>query len=294
MQRRPAIFGNPVEQAVIRPPGSPVIIGNFRVTAAFGVIDDSHPTPHIGVDIGDGKCGSPVIAMCTGKVSMAGGFYGIVRIVWDDDPSYEVAVAHCVNILVKTGDHVTRGQRIASIGGAGGVPCHGHLGCKHNGVEVDIWPLLDQNQEEDVLLGTNPTRLVNKKVTALGDGTRLRAAPATGDTPILETYPKDTVFYVDYFVHGQPVPAGGADGWFGAWGMVDGVAKFGYLHGSIVSGTSDIIPLTTGFTQEQVNAKVAAAVAPYAARITTMKGKTANTRAKATEIIAISDDIAND
>jgi hypothetical protein len=36
-------FGNPVK-GPIRPPGSPFIRGNFRVTARFGQIHADHPT----------------------------------------------------------------------------------------------------------------------------------------------------------------------------------------------------------------------------------------------------------
>jgi murein DD-endopeptidase MepM/ murein hydrolase activator NlpD len=248
------MFGNPVRQAVIRPYNTPSILGDFHVTAMFGVIDASHPVPHEGTDIGDARCGDDALAMCTGRVSMAGGTFGIIRIVWDDDPSYEVAIAHCVNILVKVGDHVARGQKIASIGGAGGFPCHGHLGCKHNGVEIDIWPLLDQNKEEDVLQGTNPRPVENRKVlTSSGaDGLRFRSSPFVKADNILTSLPNGTELHPDFIVDGTKVGVAADPKWYGAWASTPKGREFGYVSVVFCGPASPIE--STGFTQAQLDA----------------------------------------
>jgi murein DD-endopeptidase MepM/ murein hydrolase activator NlpD len=262
-------IGNPVKQAYIRPFGSPSIYGDFRVTAPFGAIDADHKTPHMGVDIGDGRCGSPAIAMVTGKVSYAGGTFGIVRIIWDDDPSYEFAIAHCKLILVKVGDHVARGQQIASIGNTGVTACHGHLGCKHNGVEVDIWPLLDQNQEEGVLQGTNPRPLDNKKVsTSTGsvDGLRFRASPFVKSDNILAMLPNNTELHPDFIVDGTKVGATADPRWYGAWAATPKGREFGYV--SVLFCSTPTAIESTGISQAKYDADIAAAkVAARAAGI---------------------------
>jgi len=144
-------YGNPTV-GYIRPPGSPLIAGNFRVTAAFGVIDPSHPTPHGGVDIGNMKCGDPIFACADGKVTLAGliGDAKVVRIAHPQFPGEETGYAHLATILanIKVGVLVKRGQQIGTLGTTGATACHLHLGLKLNGVSVDIWPKLDQVIEE--------------------------------------------------------------------------------------------------------------------------------------------------
>ena len=61
------MFGNPVKGR-IRPPGSPVIVGNFRVTSSF----EEHVADGRGegTDIGNGRCGAPVFAIADGTVTL--------------------------------------------------------------------------------------------------------------------------------------------------------------------------------------------------------------------------------
>jgi murein DD-endopeptidase MepM/ murein hydrolase activator NlpD len=144
-------YGNPVV-GYIRPPGSPSIVGNFRVTAPFGSIDPSHPTPHGGVDIGNMKCGDPIFACADGKVTLAGllGEAKVVRIAHPLFPGEETGYAHLAMILanIKVGVLVKRGQQIGTLGTTGASACHLHLGLKLNGTSIDIWPKLDQVIEE--------------------------------------------------------------------------------------------------------------------------------------------------
>jgi murein DD-endopeptidase MepM/ murein hydrolase activator NlpD len=251
------MFGNPVKQAFIRPYGSPIIIGDFRVTAAFGVIDADHPVPHEGTDIGNGKCYEPLLAMCTGRVSYAGGPYGIVRIVWDDDPSYEVAVAHSSHILVSVNQHVVRGQQIATLDRTGTTACHGHLGCKHNGVEVDIWPLLDQNKEEDVLQGSFISAVENRKALVRGDNTRFRSSPFIKADNILAEFDALAEFHPDFLVAGG-IPVGQTSAkWYAGFMLTPKGRELGYFHESVLGPLSVIE--ATGFSQAQLDAAKAAA-----------------------------------
>ena len=151
-------LGNPVA-GLIRPPGSPVILGSFRVTATFGAIDAFHPANnpdgthgHQGVDIGNGKLGDPILAMADGKVAFSDliGAAKVVRI--DHTGGYQSGYAHLATIETKKGLLVKRGQRIGTLGSTGATAAHLHLGLKRNGVEIDSWPLLDQNSGGDVTI----------------------------------------------------------------------------------------------------------------------------------------------
>lgn len=184
------MFGNPVAQAFIRPPNSPVIIGDFRVTAPFGGIDADHKTPHIGVDIGNGLTGEPILAMADGKVAFSDLLgdpkspYGLAKVVRIDHPQFtdhvwQTGYAHLATMTVKRGQSVHRGDKIGTLGSTGANSAHLHIGCKRDGVEVDVWPLLDQqNQETDLDPSFSPKP--NRTVTVT-KGARHRLAPTTAD-----------------------------------------------------------------------------------------------------------------
>lgn len=251
------MFGNPV-RGVIRPREAPYVLGSFRVTSTFAEHVASGRGP--GVDIGCGRCGDDLIAMTTGVVSLAGyiGASLVVRIVSDDNPAYEVAVAHCASISVAKGARVTRGQKIGTLGMTGADACHCHIGCKKNGVEVDIWPLLDQNLPEvEVLKGTNVVAVTNRRVTILGDNTRFRGSPALLADNILAAYDTGLALDPDYIVDGAA--ANGSVKWYGAWGLTIKGREFGYVHASTVS--SAVVIEASGFTQAQMDAAIAAALA---------------------------------
>lgn len=241
-------FGNPVAGR-IRPPGSPFIVGDFRVTAAFAQIDDDHPTAHQGVDIGNGRCGEPILAMADGQVSFIQRSNGnpkvanIVRIQHEFEPHDDVesGYAHLATIAagVAIGVQVPRGQVIGTLGNTGARLCHLHIGLKINRVEVDGWPFLEQNQEGEVLKGTNAARLFNRRGRILRDHTRFRAGPSTDD-PVLTTYPAGTEIAPDFVVDGGPVE--GSLKWYGTWGSTAHGQEFGYIHASLVDELTPIEP----------------------------------------------------
>jgi murein DD-endopeptidase MepM/ murein hydrolase activator NlpD len=241
-------FGNPVA-GLIRPPGSPFIVGNFRVTAAFAQIDDDHPTAHQGVDIGNGRCGAPIQAMADGRVSFIQRSKGnpkvanIVRIQHEFEPHDDVesGYAHLATIAVGivVGVPVVRGQVIGTLGHTGTKLCHLHLGLKINRKEVDGWPFLEQNQEGEMLKGTNQQRLFNRRGRILFDSTRFRAGPSTDDR-ILTTYAAGTEIEPDFIVDGDPVD--GSPHWYGTWGSTANGQEFGYIHASLVDALTPIEP----------------------------------------------------
>jgi murein DD-endopeptidase MepM/ murein hydrolase activator NlpD len=232
-------FGNPVTGR-IRPPGSPKVVGSFRVTATFQQHIDGHRNP--GVDISNGGSGDPILAMADGKVSRAGlmGAAKVVRILHDafDDP-LESGYAHLATIDVKLGSRVTRGQRIGTLGKTGADAFHLHLGLKRGKTEIDAWPLLDQNQETDMLKGSHPARLVNRKGLILGDHTRFRESPSA-TASIIRTYDKDTEIRPDFIVEGGSV--NGSVQWYATWGTTAQGIEFGYIHASTVGPLEPIEP----------------------------------------------------
>lgn len=259
------MFGNPVA-GIIKPFGSPPD-GTFRVTAPFGSIDPFHPTPHDGVDIGNGKCGEPLLAMTTGKVSLAGTVPGstalIIRIISDDHPDFEPAVAHCATIEVKVGQHVTRGQRIGTLGATGTTACHCHIGLKQKiaGVwkSIDPWPYLDQNEEDDVLQGTGATLVANRQGVVKGDNTRFRSSPFIQADNIIAQFNAGAIIRPDFIVIGGLV---GLDPhWYAGFMTTPKGQEFGYFHVSVIA---PLVPIElTGFSQAQLDeaAKKAASVA---------------------------------
>jgi murein DD-endopeptidase MepM/ murein hydrolase activator NlpD len=239
-------FGNPVA-GPIRPPGSPKIKGSFRVTARFGQIDAAHPTPHIGVDIGNVQCDDPILAMADGVVSFIQRSKGnpkvanIVRIQHEFEPGDDVESGYAHLATIATGivkeQPVTRGQVIGTLGRTGASACHLHLGLKINRHEVDVWPHLEQNQEEEMLKGANAERLFNKKGRILHDSTRFRAGPSTNDR-VITTYAADTEIMPDFRVDGAPVD--GSVKWYATWGSTPEGTAFGYIHGSLVDELAPI------------------------------------------------------
>lgn len=121
---------NPAAQPAPIPPASPtgataVVSADSawlwpadgQVITKFDETKNGGETPNKGIDIA-GNPGDPVIASAQGKVVYSGsglrGFGKLVIISHDDD--YLTAYAHNQALLVKEGDEVQRGQRIAELG----------------------------------------------------------------------------------------------------------------------------------------------------------------------------------
>ncbi|WP_257292709.1 peptidoglycan DD-metalloendopeptidase family protein [Endozoicomonas sp. ONNA1] len=91
-----------------------------------------------GIDI-RGKLGEPVSAAATGEVVYAGSElagYGKL-IIMKHNNSYLSAYAHNKELLVREGDSVKAGQKIAEIGSTGTTEPKLHFEIRHNGKPVD-------------------------------------------------------------------------------------------------------------------------------------------------------------
>jgi len=96
-----------------------------------------------GLDIG-GKISDPVLAAAEGKVVYSG--TGIIGygplIIIKHDNTYLSAYAHNKRLLVKEGDYVTQGQRIAEMGTNQNHQALLHFEIRRNGDSVDPLPYL--------------------------------------------------------------------------------------------------------------------------------------------------------
>src|SRR6185503_6855431 len=127
-------FGNPVA-GTIRPMGSPLIVGNFRVTCDFAC-HMARPSPIPGIDIGDATCGKPILAMTSGTISMVR--LGTVGATTSDKASifrikrpdgWEVGVAHLkIKAGLAVGQSISESTAIGTLDKIGATACHVHVG----------------------------------------------------------------------------------------------------------------------------------------------------------------------
>ncbi|HRP97178.1 MAG TPA: peptidoglycan DD-metalloendopeptidase family protein [Rhodocyclaceae bacterium] len=132
----PAVPAVPQDSAWLWP-------ANGQVIKAFEEVAGDGETPNKGIDIA-GNPGDPVIAAARGKVVYSGsglrGFGKLVIISHDDD--YLTAYAHNQALLVKEGDEVQRGQRIAELGSTDADRPKLHFEIRRQGRPLDPLQLL--------------------------------------------------------------------------------------------------------------------------------------------------------
>jgi lipoprotein NlpD len=118
-----AATGAPPVAAAVAPsaaatkPSEAAVVGNWSWPIEGKVIESFDETRNKGIDIA-GKEGDPVLAAADGQVVYSGsglrGYGNLVIVKHDDD--FISAYAHNRQILVKQGQPVKRGQRIAELG----------------------------------------------------------------------------------------------------------------------------------------------------------------------------------
>ncbi len=128
-----------VSEAVVAEPG-------IRLSQpAKGSVTGAYSETNKGIDIA-GKLGDPVLAASGGKVVYAGNSlrgYGNLVIVKHDN-TYLTAYAHNSKLLVKEGDTVTKGQKIAEMGDTDANAVKLHFELRVNGKPVNPQPYLQQ------------------------------------------------------------------------------------------------------------------------------------------------------
>jgi lipoprotein NlpD len=124
----------PPKPAVVRDPEAIDFIWPARGSLLAGFAEPSSK----GVDIG-GKAGDPVVAAANGQVLYTGtGIRGFGKlIVIRHDNGFSSVYAHNRQILVKEGQNVTRGQRIAELGDTDADRPKLHFEIRKSGKPVD-------------------------------------------------------------------------------------------------------------------------------------------------------------
>jgi lipoprotein NlpD len=141
------------EQRTAEPPAEPKIEAvkpdapppGIRLSwpAKGKVVEDFIDGKNKGIDIA-GKLGDPIQAASDGRVVYAGNSlrgYGNLVIVKHDN-TYLTAYAHNRNLLVKEGDAVRKGQKIAEMGDTDANSVRLHFELRVNGKPVDPLPFL--------------------------------------------------------------------------------------------------------------------------------------------------------
>ena len=133
----PASALEPAKSEVVAEPG-------IRLSwPAKGKVTGEFSETNKGIDIA-GKVGEPVLAASDGKVVYAGNSlrgYGNLIIVKHDN-TYLTAYAHNSKLLVKEGDTVRKGQKIAEMGDTDATSAKLHFELRVNGKPVNPTPYL--------------------------------------------------------------------------------------------------------------------------------------------------------
>lgn len=116
----------------------------YTITTRFGYqlrsdIGESSARWHDGMDIAGLGCGTPIYAANSGKVITAGWLSGYGNTVKINHGGGHITLyGHLNSISVSTGQTVSRGQRVGSMGNTGySFGCHLHYGLSVNGKKAD-------------------------------------------------------------------------------------------------------------------------------------------------------------
>ncbi len=124
----------PLPKIPAQPPPAWTWPTSGRINVDFG----GKPGSGTGVLI-DGKAGQAIVAAASGRVVYAGGGligYGQLIILKHND-TYLSAYGHNASVLVKEGDTIKKGQRIATMGEGPGLEPRLHFEIRRNGEPVD-------------------------------------------------------------------------------------------------------------------------------------------------------------
>lgn len=220
-------FRSPVTKPILRAgtskpvPPDPRAYDTFRVTQTFDNPDAFHRDgrKHNATDIGNFRCGDPVVAMHAGTVRRVrdnATAYGAktdgLGIIQDCGHGIELVYWHLDGFTVAHGATVAAGQQIGIVGRTGlGDVCHLHIEAKRDGVKFDPEPLMFTGSitvEDDMDL---PHGLRAVVVAALGVNNRLRIDPATPDGAKLMEETRD-VQILGTGITGQSYTLGGKTG----------------------------------------------------------------------------------
>jgi hypothetical protein len=187
-------------------PPDPRAYDTFRVTQQFGSLDGFFPGQvHGAVDIGNFRCGDPVVAPISGMLTRvrddatasgaATDALG-VRILSTVAPAVSFELWHLNGYAGPSSGFVAAGTQVGVVGRTGlGNVCHLHIECKFSGRKVDPEPYLFGTplvvgEEDDMALPTEAGYFVEGTVGGPGVNLRVKAETTegarltTGETPL--------------------------------------------------------------------------------------------------------------
>lgn len=124
--------------------GAPYILAGFGDW--IGAEGYPHPSRHRGIDV-KGPVGSDVLAAADGRVVVArdhGDLCGLIIVIVHEPHGYRTVYCHSATLLVRPGEDVRRGQRIATLGTTGQRAWPGY---EH--VHLELQRGTDRNAVED-------------------------------------------------------------------------------------------------------------------------------------------------
>lgn len=287
--RRPTI--EPLHPGSWDRPTSGTDADDFRITQQFddpdfywSKIDPAKAAlGHRATDIGNARCGYPLVAMHAGRVirlrdnaTALGAPTDALGLRIDCGFGITLEYWHLERYAVADGATVAAGALVGYVGKTGlGSVCHCHIEAKSNGIRFNPEPLmfggsitvgLVAGQEDDVKISGKFLRHVQNRRGALISDAHFRAGVVIGDDASLGVMPKGTVLFPVVVVEGKP--AGSAADkleWYGAWLYVSGDGagyRFGYVHSSLLSRAADdrgtaLEPIEATTSATDLEAKIA-------------------------------------
>ena len=254
-------FRSPVNVPLLRAgtpkpvPPDPRAHDTFRVTQQFDSPDAYHRDgrKHNATDIGNFRCGDPVLAMAPGRArrvkdnaTALGAKTDALGIVIDHGHGITTEYWHLNGWTVSDGQMVAAGQQIGIVGRTGlGDVCHVHVEAKRNGIKFDPEPLMfggSVSVEDSMQVAGTNLRHVQNRQARLTTNSWFRPGPGRKYGTITdEPLPVEALLYPIAVVEGEAIgtAADRAD-WYYAI-KTAGVAgsQLGCVHSSVLPRTAD-------------------------------------------------------
>lgn len=245
-------FRSPVTKPLLRAgtakpvPPDPRAYETFRVTQTFDSLDGYYKgVKHNAVDIGNFRCGDPVVAMAPGRAWPVQDSAGALGVKINHGNGVWSEYWHLNRRDVTPGMEVIAGQQIGIVGSTGlGSVCHLHVEVKVDGVRIDPEPLMfggSLTVGEDMKLKGKFLRYITDMKGTLTVNSNFRTGVIAGDDEPWGVVPAGTGFRPFAVVEGRGVGTGaGATEWIVTMQWLSGHGYvFGYYHSSVVELTPD-------------------------------------------------------
>ena len=252
-------FRSPVTKSLLRagtpkpvPPDSRAY-DTFRVTQTFGARDAFYQDGriHAAVDIGNFRCGDPVVAMRAGvarrvkdNARSQGAKTDALGVVLDHGHGISTEYWHLDRQDVNDDQVVAAGQQIGLLGRTGlGDVCHLHVEAKRAGTRIDPEPLMfggSLTVEDPMQIKGANLRHVQNRRARLTAVSNFRGGPSLADASLAEL-PVGSLLFPIAVVDGQKVgTAPDAAEWYYAI-KTAGIAgqQLGCVHSSVLPRTPD-------------------------------------------------------